>query len=188
MIRKIAACAAMVLTSVSMLHAQGTVSFNNRVLNTDGVTFRVNAPVFNTDGVTALSGATYLAALYAGPVGGALAQVGAAVPFRTGTRVGYVDITSPDRTVATVAPGTAGSFQVRAWLASAGTTYETALVAGGPTGFSNTFSVTTGGAGSPASLPADLVGLQSFSLVPEPSVIALGLIGGCALLLRRKQA
>ena len=188
MIRKIAACAAMVLTSVAMLNAQGTVSFNNRVLANDGVAFLVNAPVFNIDGVTGLSGATYLAALYAGPVGGALAQVGAAVPFRTGTRVGYVDIASPDRTVATVAPGAAGSFQVRAWLASSGATYEAALGAGGPTGFSNTFSVTTGGAGNPASLPANLVGLQSFSLVPEPSVIALGLIGVCVLLLRRKKA
>lgn len=191
MIRKLITGAALVLTSTGLLCAQGTVSFNNRVLATDGVSFLVNAPVFDSDGTTALSGNTYLAALYAGPVGGSLLQIGAAVPFRTTTRAGYVDLTSPDRIIGTVAPGAVASVQVRAWLAVAGTTtyptYEAALAAGGKVGTSNTFSVTTGGSGSPASLPANLIGMQSFSVVPEPSILAFSVVGVAILAFRRRK-
>jgi hypothetical protein len=61
-------------------------------------------------------------------------------------------------------------------------------VAGGfKAGKSTAITVTTGGAGSPPSLPANLVGLTSFSLVPEPSTYALLALGAAALFLRRRK-
>jgi hypothetical protein len=188
MIRKLIALSAALVASTCVGLSQGVVSFNNRVLADDGVTFLVNAPVFNTDGVTALSGNTFLAGLYAGSSADSLSLVGSAVAFRTGTRAGYVDISSPDRVIQGVAAGATAFVQIRAWAASAGATYDAAVASGGLRGFSNTISVTTGGAGNPPSLPANLVGLQSFALVPEPSVIALAVLGAGALFFRRKKA
>jgi hypothetical protein len=186
--KTLSAVVALGLASTASVLAQGTVSFNNRVLDTDGVTFLVNAPVFDSNGTTLLAGAAYMAALYAGPDDQSLAQVGAAVVFRTGTREGYVDITSPDRTISTVAAGGSARIQIRAWEAAGGATYEAALAGGFKTGVSGTISVTTGGSGNPPSLPANLIGLQSFNLVPEPSVVVLGLLGACGLFLRRRKA
>jgi len=103
-----------------------------------------------------------------------LGNSGAQAQFLTGITV----------TVPSVAPGANGTFQVRAW--SGGSSYETALVSKGA---SATFTTATGGAGVPPSLPTDLVGLTSFNVlpVPEPSTIAFGVIGGLALLLRRRK-
>jgi hypothetical protein len=99
---------------------------------------------------------------------------------------------------------------VVAWYSGVGqfSTYELAKAAGVPTGYSAVFEIT--GLQEPASVmtddngtpslgqttPAYLVGnhgasyLQSFSLttgVPEPSTIALGVMGACAFLARRRK-
>lgn len=42
------------------------------------------------------------------------------------------------------------------------------------------------GSGGVPGFPASLEGLQGFQMVPEPSTIALGLLGAAALLLRRR--
>jgi len=165
--------------------AQGTVNFAAKVTGT------YDAPVFVdtiASGVKA-TGAAYNAQLYAGPVGGILGPIGAPVPFLTGTGAGYWR--SATATILTVAPGATASVQIRAWATAAGGTYEAALAASGGTGQSATLSVVTGGAGSPPSLPTDLAGLTSFAIVggvvPEPSVLALGALGGLALLIRRRK-
>ena len=169
-------------------YAQGTVNFNNRVT---GATPPLDAPVFQgAIGGARLDGAQYMAQLYAGPSAGALAPIGAAVPFRSGTGAGYWN-PAPDATriIPTVAPGADAFIKVVAWDTTGGfTTYEAFLAAGGK-GESSVFSVKTGGVGAPPSLPAALVGLTSFAVtpIPEPTVIALGVIGGLALLLRRRK-
>lgn len=167
--------------------AQGTVTFQNRDTGNDPV---IDAPIFNVDGTTALSGSGFLAQLYFAPVGSStFTASGDAVIFRTGTRAGYVDNTVDlTRTLSGIAAGAAAQIQIRAWDASKGSTYEAALAAGGATGFSPTLTVTTGGAGSPPGLPAALSGLQGFKLnIPEPTTIALGLLGAGALFLRRRK-
>jgi len=165
--------------------AQGTVNFAARVT---GV---YDAPVFldTVGGPNKASGAAYMAQLYAGPSASALAAIGSPVPFLTGTGAGYWR--SAALAIPSVAPGGTASVQIRAWAASAGATYEAALASGSGFGTSTPIlSVVTGGAGSPPSLPTDLAGLSSFAItgvVPEPSVLALGVLGGLALLIRRRK-
>jgi hypothetical protein len=171
------------LLSGLMAFGQGTVLFNNRV---SGV---LDAPVFVGDLAGAKAdGATYWGQLYAGPDAGSLAAVGAPVAFRTGAGAGY--ISGGTVTIASVAPGANAVIELRAWDGTKGATYEAASAAGGGfyVGKSAQITIATGGSGTPPSLPANLVGLQSFAIaVPEPSTIALGLLGAAALLIRRRK-
>ena len=168
------ACAVVSLST----YAQGTLNFNNRVA---GV---LDAPVFNIDTATRLDGTRFMAQLYAGATADSLAAVGVAAPFRTGAGAGYINPgANATVAVATVVPGANAFIRMRAWDTTTGATYEAASVRGE----SSVFSVATGGAGSPPSLPANLVGLTSFNLVPEPSTIALGVLGAAALLIRRRK-
>ena len=133
-------------------HSGGTVLFSNFI--------GTNRPcVFDLDGITKLEGAAYLAQLYAGPDSAHLEAVGAAVPFRTGVSAGL--FSGGIRYIASVQAGAVAALQVRAWAASAGATYESALLAGGKAGASKVFSLATGGQLVP---PRPLIGLESFSL------------------------
>jgi hypothetical protein len=82
-----------------------------------------------------------------------------------------------------LAPGSAATYEVRVWDTSAGN-YDAAVIANARNGTSGTFAGTVGGGTLP---PTNLDNLTSFTLVPEPSTIALGVIGGLALLLRRRK-
>jgi hypothetical protein len=79
------------------------------------------------------------------------------------------------------APGESVTFVVRVWQTSAGS-YDAAInhTESAP------FTVTIGGGTLP---PANLTTLQAFTLilVPEPSVIALAVIGGSILVLLRRR-
>jgi hypothetical protein len=167
--------------------AQGTVIFNNSP-STSGPA-GVGAPVFDVDGTTRLAGVEYLAQLFAGPDGNSLTPWGAALTFRTGAGAGFFNTTGVDtaRAIGSVAPGATATIQVKAWEAAGGTSYDEALAGGFKAGASGIFSVVTGGAGQPPGLPANLVGLTSFSLVPEPSTYALLALGAAALFLRRRK-
>jgi hypothetical protein len=97
--------------------------------------------------------------------------------------------------------GSAATVQVYAWYNDGGTitSYSAAKTAGVPTGFSNPANVTSlGGAfagnTSPPGLPANLpTGMGNITLsagtatVPEPSTIALGVMGASAFLLRLRK-
>jgi hypothetical protein len=148
-------------------YAQGTIAFGNRVT---GV---LDAPVFDVGGTVKLEGPA-MAQLYLGAT-----PVGAPVAFRTGAGAGYWPTTSV--TLPGVAAGAVAQVQVKAWKDAA--SFEAAAIKGE----SGVLSITTGGAGSPPTLPANLVGLTSFTLVPEPSMIALGLLGAAGLMLRRRK-
>jgi hypothetical protein len=173
-------------------HAQGTVSFNNRVV---GV---VDAPVFDVGGTVRLAGAAFFAQLYAAPAGSpdsALSPMGSPTTFRpvppATTGQGYV-VPVAEVAITGVAPGGTARVQMRAWDSTFGT-YQAAVDANGKFGFSNIFDVSglggpPPGGGPPGTAP-NLAGLTSFSLqqVPEPSTIALGALGVAALLFRRRK-
>src|SRR5580658_9364010 len=91
--------------------------------------------------------------------------------------------------------GTAVFIELAAWSTADGaTSYAQALSQGVQTGLSGPSTGTTllGGGGTPPATPGTLagIGLQSFAVsIPEPSTIALGVIGASTFLLRlrRKQ-
>lgn len=152
----------LVMTNDVRLEAQflltaGTIYFVNRALIDD-----VDAPVYDEDGVTRLEGERFAVQLYASPIGGTLVAVGERRGFRSGSAAGYF---SGDRLVLPwLSGGEPAEVQVRAWEASAGDSYEAAVMGGGKHGESATFTVVTGNRGSPPTLPAPLVGLKSFAL------------------------
>jgi len=189
--KKLLFVAALMVSALGAM-AQGTVTFKN--------TTALANPVFDTDGATKLGDAAYQAQLvWSATSSGTFAVAkmsdgttdSAAAPFRTGAGAGFWNPGADAVRVAGVAAGTAGFFKVQVWNPADGTFAQAKAKAGAKWGESAVFSVTTGGAGSPPSLPADFTTLTSFSLklnpnVPEPSTIALGLIGAGALLLRRR--
>jgi hypothetical protein len=171
-----------VLVSVSTF-AQGTVNFNNRV------TGQIDAPVTRPDGSGA--GPSVNAQLFQVTGSGATATytaIGQATTFRAGTvanplLAAYVNPIA-SMAINGAAPGSSISVVLRAWE---GASYDGALVYGQ----SNPITVALGGdiPNAPPQVPGNLTGLQGFTLtiVPEPSTIALGLLGATALLYRRRK-
>jgi len=195
--KKLIIALAFIASTVVAMAQDGTVNFNNRVIGDATATPPIPdiiSPIFNVDGSTPLSGSGFLAQLTFRPAGssGAFVAAGDALIFRTGTRAGFVDTAAgSDRTLTGIAAGANVDIQILAWDASKGATYAAAKAAFGNIGESPILSnLKTGGAGSPPGLSANLIGLQSFSLhpsVPEPTTIALGLLGAGALFLRRRK-
>jgi len=173
--KKLIVAAAVGLTAIGAL-AQGQFNFGNRVTIAG-----IDSKVFAPGGATPLDGAAYLAQAYVGADVNSLAPVGTAVPFRSGAAAGYISstiVTTP------FAGGTSVTVEMRAWEAAKGTSYEAALAAGGMFGSSNPITLTVAVA---PNTPPDMVGLTSFALVPEPSTMALGVMGAAALFLRRRR-
>jgi hypothetical protein len=176
-------------------YAQGTVTFANgaSTLVTFGTTPDVPTAL---QGVavptgTAATPSDFRAALYwLNPGTSAFEQLGAAVSiapvagrFSGGTRT----------TGAGTAAGASGTFMVKVWSGGTGfSSYEAAVASGSASVFvgeSSSFSNGTGGAGSPpgpALALSGFTGINNVRPVPEPSVIALGILGAAALLLRRR--
>jgi hypothetical protein len=183
--KKLLLTAAMVLVSLSG-YAQGNVLFANTP------TTRVTDSGVNVPGT-----ANVLAALYWAPLSnpdsftqlGATARVGETGVQPSGVFNGGERLTGP-----ATAGGAQARFQVRVWEAAYGSTYEAARSApaqNGRTtkyGESNIIQIQTGDPMAvPPGTPASLTGMQGIALVPEPSVIALGVIGAGALLLLRRR-
>jgi hypothetical protein len=164
--------------------AQGTVSFAND--NTTLVRFDAALPAVGGNAVPVQQ---IHVGLYAGPVGASFEQmtlVSSAVPI----------LPLPGRfnggvvTVPGVAGGGEVALQVRAWTGAAGSSYEAVFATGNAdnyVGFSSIWTQITGNATptDPAkSILPGFTGVMNVAPVPEPSMIAFGLLGGLALLLR----
>lgn len=173
------------LAAVSAL-AQGTINFNNYV----GAGATVNALV---SGPSGLLGNTFYGQLYAGATEASLSPIGVAVKFTTSvaTSLPTGKINGGAVTATGLAGGTKAFVQLRAWDVASGTSYDAAAgSAAGFVGKSGVISITLGDPNAaPPTTPADLLGLAAFSVaqVPEPSTMALGLLGLGALMLRRRQ-
>ncbi len=156
--------------------AQGTVWFKN---NVPGV---FSAPVW-LDGVTRLAGYPFCAQLYAG-VDGSFTPIGVPTLFlANGFVSGGVVVVPANAIVGGVATLRMKAFEL-APLCD-GFPYEACPK--GRYAFSESFTVNPTMPSEPPGLPAFLTNLKSFSLIiPEPSTIALGLVGAAVLLLRRK--
>jgi len=184
------------------LHGQGWVNFSN---------IGLKAPVIDsTTGTNAAAGTTFSVALYFAPYPNpdpgpgtpppdpsTFTQVGqsAHLGFLTtsGQSIGAGYYTGGTPIIPQIhPPGYFGWFQVKAWETSYGFTYEQAAAAGpmnGRTallGVSNIIKVNTGDptlVGVPEN-PAPLTGISGILLtvVPEPSIVALGALSACVLL------
>lgn len=177
------------VAAITFAHGQGTVLFQNIT--------PVNAPVYDESGVRAgtegrLAGSAFRAQLWAAAPGGTLQAVGTTANFLTGSS-GAGFFIGGSRIITTVAPGGQADIQVRAWRVTdngvTANTWQEAAARGQGLGQSQILTLATGGAGDPPGPPVQLIGLQSFALVPEPSTIALGIIGGLGtlMLIRRRK-
>ena len=196
--KKLLLTAAALIVTLNMYgQGQGIVNFAT-VGVTDDKRIWVNTTDRVGDGAKA-GGAAYSVALYWGPAGSTtdigFQQVGPAGSFlNTATTTGTFN--AGGRTI-TYQGNTAGgavlSLQARAWLTSSGATYEEALLnPNGQVGKGRPFDVDTKDPGIPTEQPPTIgqqAGWNGFSItpVPEPSAIALGLLGAGALLMLRRR-
>jgi len=167
------------------------VNFNTKVGTA------INAPIYQVDGSSKIDGAAGWAQLFVGATATDLKAVGNPVNFRSGAAASYIAGGVVDLTG--VAFGSTVQVQLRAWNAAGGnawlSTWPTSADKDGiQAGMSATFQLKLPAASDPPPLPANLDGLTGFSLaavpsgvIPEPSTIALALLGAGALLIRRRQ-
>jgi hypothetical protein len=171
--KKLMLAVAAVMVSVAAF-AQGQVVFNNRVA---GV---VDARVTFADGSGGV-GAGYTAQLFGGADAANLTALNPATTFRTSSAAaqGYVNGVVVD--VPGIGPGNKATLVMRVFDS-----------ANAQVGASGPITITLGGGTLP---PSNLEGLQPFTvtgaggpvIIPEPSTIALAVLGVGALLLRRRK-
>jgi hypothetical protein len=125
---------------------------------------------------TPLEGDAYQVQIWVGTDAASIAPVGETYSFLSGNGAGFFRGTD-----ALVVPNIPGGTEV--------TVVVQAFDAATPfiEGLSAPFVIELGGKGEPASLPANLVGLTAFSLIPEPTTMVLSLLGASVLLLRRRR-
>lgn len=149
--------------------------------------YDVGSPLDSTTGVK-LVGSQYVAELYAGNDVNSLQPVTTALAhFRSSTTTRPGAWTDPvtDPVISGAPQGTVLTLQVRVWDANQFASYEQAL-GHGITGASIAFQYTVPAANDPINSDFYMEGLRAFALVPEPSAIALGVLGVVGLLATRR--
>ena len=175
--------AIMAATATTSVAQQPQVDFSTFEFDNMGALLEEHV-IFQTDGMTRAVGPNIVAQICVGLAGGTLAPVGTPVPleaagafFEGFVVVGDVDVSQ--------AFGSNLDYQIKAWdvTSSFDGSYANATIRG----ISDVAQVTLPGDSS--GTPPALNTFQSFNLevVPEPSTVALGVIGGLALLMRRRK-
>jgi len=175
--------------------AQGTVTFANNVAFGTPAGGPFNDRLVHDMAGAPLVGVNWVAQLWyangAGVAEGSLASLGGTQAFRAvGTTLPGTWSTAggTSRTLTATAESQTATLQVRVWDGALFANYAAALAGGGVYGKSPTFNYTVPPSSPPPGASAFFMeGLQGFQLVPEPSVIALGVLGAAALLLRRRR-
>lgn len=164
------------LITTAAVHAQGQVNFIT-VLGASG-SRTVDAPVFRPDGVGAGAGFTAQLFLFQG---GTYTALTPPTVFRTDVPAAAAYVVDPGSpvTVPGFDAGATAPLVLRAWETSAAG-YDSAAIRGE----SAVANILLGGGTLP---PTNLIGLQGFTMVPEPSTMVLGLLGAAALLFRRRK-
>lgn len=149
--------------------------------------------VFLTDGATRAQGPGIAGRIFIGSTSdfGTMTAIGnGAAPFATVATggAGFIDASQLNAGLITATGFDSGQsifYSLAAWDTSTGSSFGEASIRGNST----PVAITVGGAGSPAAPPPTLNTFTSFNLevVPEPSTVALGVIGGLALLMRRRK-
>ena len=159
---------------------QGAFNLNNRVTSAG-----INAPVSMASDGSLLDGdmGWVVQATMSTVAEGPFAPVGAMQGFRTGAAIGFFAGGAVDTGLAA---GTDIFVQLQAFNTNDGADYGAAMAAGGAVGMSGIVPVTVDG---PPNTPPNLVGLTGWqvAVIPEPSTMALGLLGVAALMLRRRR-
>jgi len=176
--KKLILASAVLLTAIGV-YAQGTVLF-------------VNGPttLVTMGGVGVPAGTTFSINLYyaqdsaTAPADSAFAAIGNPVNFLAPGRFNGGVRTTP----ATTQAGQAAWFHVRGWETAFGNSYEAAVAAGATRiGQSDKFKLTVAsitGTPTPLTSPGGFAGMV---IVPEPSVIALSILGLTGLLVLRRR-
>lgn len=170
------------MVSIGVTYAQGQVNFATKVGS--GASATVKAQGLTTSGAL-VSSPPFLAALQIQGAPNSFTLVpGTTTSFQPnpGGFAGYVlpiTATIPGHDV-----GSAVTLRVVGFVGSSEADYAGALAAGN-VGFSIPVDVTLGGG---TTAPPNLTGLiGNFTITPEPSTIAFGLLGAAALLIRRRK-
>jgi len=176
--KKLIALVGIVAVSMSA-YGQGLITFANL-----GAGW--TAPISQQDGSPIPVGNGFTAELLAGADAGSLVAVAP-------TSVNWVSpgfFNGGVLTIAGSAPLSTPSLQVQVWENAGGTiaSFAAAQAAGVQYGASDIWTAAPlGGAGTPPGPPSNMIGMSSFSLVPEPSTFALLALGAGALFLRRRK-
>ena len=198
--KKLLLLATLLGTAASAL-AQGNVSFRNNAstsfyIYTNDAVRSLNAVAITNRLMSGTS--AYRIGLYAAPTTGATSNSLTLVGLATNNAALAGRFLGPSPYVLTgYAPGTPITFQIRAWSFAGGLTFEAAQAASQldplniALGASDLGTVTPSDAASPVALlfgATPLVSGFEVKPVPEPSSIALGLLGlGAIALFRRKK-
>jgi hypothetical protein len=178
--------ALLLLAAVAMASssfAQGTITFFNRLIpNASGVG-TYNAGIFRPGGSVG-AGDGFTAGLF---LSSDLSTPLATATFRASSGSGSEFFAATQTvTVAGQAPGSTPSFTIRAWETAAGS-FAASVNKGEQVFTSLPLGGTPAGGGAPITTPG-LTGFTGFTMVPEPSTIALGVLGlGAVAMMRRRK-
>lgn len=185
-----AGCAFYLSATIANAADPGRIIFDTVKLNPNTTIDASKGQVlFNGVGV----GSTFLGQIYVSTsLNGTYTAIGTAQNFFDAEGAGYIQ--GPNLTVPGSSIGSQVFYQLRAWNASAGSTFEQAAASSSAIlGISESVQVTLGGTipgDPPTVVPFPSSNLHSsFSLaaVPEPTTVALAVMGGLGLLARRRR-
>lgn len=170
---------AAILLSVGVYAQSGSVQMNNHIVGS------VEAPVTvgsTTDGAGTVNAMVQLFLVN----GSTLTPVGTAINFRGATGAAAKYFQGADVDLPGTTPAGSATLRARAWV---GASYDAAKASGAFNGESANFVVPSLGGGQ---LPAaSLDALQAFAInavtVPEPTTIALGVLGAAAMIAARRR-
>ncbi len=135
-----------------------------------------------------LTGTNWKAVLYAGTLANSLTQVSTPFNFRAGTTTRPGTWSGGDVTLTGYSQGQSIFLSVKVYDGTLFSTFESAVAGNGIVGSSSAFAYSIPTAGAPPSsfTMSNFSGFQ-LAAVPEPTTIALGVMGGMALLARRRR-
>ncbi len=162
------------------VRGQGTFIFNTFIHGS------VDAPVRLSDGTGPGLSSGWVAQMFHVRSDNSVVPLSPSTTFRSTSAASFYVMPSPEGVrVPGVPVGSMATLRLRAWNSENGETYETATLRGE----SSDLTIRLGGTpvfGPPIPDPP-LIGLQGFTIVPEPSIISLALLGAVLLLRKRHQ-